>query len=156
MKLKTENSITLKTQSTVHIAVEFAISNSSTVPDAGWQDSTNFTGLSGGVYYYFFARVKKTTTHGAGATASAQIRTMQGTFPEMLDISAGGIVVDPGATNGTIKMTYGSTIYDNLPAATEITITGTSSCYTIKANTTCNITLAGVTITPPSNRPRIR
>ena len=147
---KTENSITLVAQTIGGETVEYAKASSSAVPDSGWQTDTNFIGLSSGTYYYFFARVKETTSHAAGAAASAQIRTNQGEFPDTLNIGSGGITVNNGTHSG-IQVIYGSSTYDDLPAATQIVVTGTSGTYTITVNTSCNITLSGVTITPAAN-----
>jgi len=144
---KTENSITLAAQSISGETVEYAKSDTAAVPTNGWQTSIEFSGLSGGTYYYFFARVKESATHGAGTTANARIRTNQGAFPETLDIADGSITVDDGTTSGTIKVTQGSKTYDDLPKATQISISGTSA-NTITVNTSCNITFSGVTITP--------
>lgn len=97
VKLKTETSVTLTAQNITGETVEYAKSESPAVPTSGWQNSTNFTGLSGGVYYYFFARVKETAVHGAGTAASAKIQTLRSATADRLylDISKGDIVIDP-------------------------------------------------------------
>lgn len=150
VKLKTETSVTLTVQSLDSETVEYAKSESPAVPTSGWQDTTSFAGLSSGAYYYFFARVKETTVHGAGTAASAKIQTLRSTTSERLylDISNGNIVIDPA--EGGIKVTRGGSS-QICSSSTEIVITGSSSKYTITANTSCFITFSGITITPAAS-----
>ena len=150
VKLKTETSVTLTVQSIVGETVEYAKSGSPAVPTNGWQDSTSFTGISGGVYYYFFARVKETAVHGAGTAASAKVQTLRSAtvYRLYLDISKGDIVIDPA--DGGIKVTCGGSS-QICSSSTEIVITGSSGNRTITANTSCFITFSGITITPAAS-----
>ncbi|MCL2067777.1 MAG: hypothetical protein FWG99_09975 [Treponema sp.] len=52
--------------------IEYARSDSDTVPSTGWQDTLTFSGLDPVTTYYIFARSKENDTHNAG-TASASL-----------------------------------------------------------------------------------
>jgi hypothetical protein len=52
------------------------------------------------------------------------------TFPTLFDVGEGKITFEPGSTPGTVKVYYNATTWDfvdNIPAARQITVTGTST-----------------------------
>ena len=72
---KQGGNVTLNTQTVDGETVEYAYGTTATTPTSGWQDSTGFTGLEAGEYY-FFARVKETTDHKAGEAVASEAVTI--------------------------------------------------------------------------------
>jgi uncharacterized repeat protein (TIGR02543 family) len=68
---KTATSVTLN----VIPNVAYAISTSNTAPTTGWQDSPEFTDLSSGITYYFFAYYPETATHSSPASDRLAVTT---------------------------------------------------------------------------------
>jgi len=107
---KTANSITVSAAAPGNgQTVEYAHSNTSTVPTTGWQDSGIFSGLTEDTEYFFYARSKENNSYSAGAASHGlSVRT---------DSSGGGINLIPVTNKGgksTVKL-VGATI--NLTAA---------------------------------------
>lgn len=65
---KAGGNITLSPQTITGETVEYAYGTTADIPDKGWQDNAEFNNLAPGEYY-FFARVKETADHQAGAAA---------------------------------------------------------------------------------------
>jgi len=57
--------------------VEYAIADTDTAPESGWQTELTFTDLDPGAAYYIFARSASNDNYGAGTAASAEIATLQ-------------------------------------------------------------------------------
>jgi hypothetical protein len=66
---KDVNKITITASSSILTngqTIEYAINTDNSAPTTGWQDGLEFTGLSGGTTYYFFARSKESDYYLAG------------------------------------------------------------------------------------------
>ena len=55
-------------------SVEYSINDENSVPFAGWQEETSFTGLAPDKYYYIFARSKENNFYLAGAASTPLVR----------------------------------------------------------------------------------
>ncbi|MEG2421817.1 MAG: hypothetical protein RSB55_09700, partial [Oscillospiraceae bacterium] len=76
-----DTSITLQPLFIAGETVEYGVSDTDTAPKS-WKDFPDFTGLNAATTYHFFARVKESANHGAGAvSASAAITTEKKVSP---------------------------------------------------------------------------
>ncbi|MFZ2756855.1 MAG: hypothetical protein WAY93_08320 [Atopobiaceae bacterium] len=75
------------------------------------------------------------------------------------DVSEGNVTIDKGTTSGTLKVTYGSAspqaVLDDIPAAQEITLTGTTTTNNVlvSGGVTANVTMSSCDITCGTNSP---
>ncbi len=142
----TTNSVTLAAQTITGETVEYAMSDSSAAPKAGWSETRSFTGLSAANDYYFFARVKATDNHAAGVAMYTRITTLRGSIvtQDVRIYRADVTISDAGGGKIRVDTGLGSSTYN---ASDELVISGSSTTkYTITVNTSCYITLSGVSI----------
>ena len=74
----------------------------------------------------------------------------------VFDISEGNITIETGTSAGTVKVTYGGGIEDNIPAASPITLTGQSAAannYKVLIQTSCAVVLQDLDIVTTSASP---
>ena len=126
--------------------VEYATATTADVPTAGWQDGVRFTGLAAGSHY-FFARVKATDAHQAGAGAvSAAVQvfgaiTLQYTAPTAMTCHTAITDVSPSISGGSASYSYAVTA-GALPAGLSLdTASGTISGTPTTAGTAASVTI---------------
>ena len=101
LESKTTDSITIGAVTTDNgQTVEYAISTTPAVPDADWQDSLTFTGLTASTAYYLFARTAANPSYHAGAASDALAVTTDDPIITVTDIivSPSTVTVALGAT----------------------------------------------------------
>jgi hypothetical protein len=103
---KTSVSITLKTISGAKYAK--ALTNTApAIPDGGWQDSREFTGLTPNTTYYFFAYYPETATQLA-SVASAGLQENTSNDPSLINLAIGAGMLtpsfDPNVTAYTVTL----------------------------------------------------
>lgn len=57
------------------LTVQYACSNSETAPEEGWQESNEFTSLTAGTAYYFFAKTDGNDNYEAATSEACEIKT---------------------------------------------------------------------------------
>lgn len=120
--------------------LEYAISDTATVPKSGWQTSASFTGLSAGTHY-FFARIQAIAgTHAAGTAAVSSAVTVYPTptisySSGLLNLAVGTQIsnITPTVTTGAGSVSY-SILSGTLPAGLSLNtstgeISGTPTTY---------------------------
>jgi hypothetical protein len=130
-----ETSITLNAiTNTVGQTVHYARNTSDVAPSTGWGTSRDFTGLTAGTEYYFFARFVQSTNYNEQTSSGTMIKTAS---PEFAALYEGN------GTSGTKLKPYADAAALQSAFATDVVgTTVTSGARTLQLNG--DITLAAV------------